>query len=430
MVGRGVAVRGFAVGQRPDLGDRSHGRVGKDAKGGRRDREDGRREARGCPHDRVSTEVGIHDHADRPGMADRRNPADREAGEVVRFTSGRPANIRFARHGGEPSEVDPVVTGDQAKERIRVITRRDHEDQRFDDLPELGTNCAGRLGSGVRRLVKAGHFERDALAQGRVEHALDRGVGGLVGHGRSLASGPRAAAPRGRSIRIMDVLILADGDAPDRAALDLAWPGWNADVNLVIAADGGARHAAGLGVAIDAWVGDGDSLDAEGMVALRVAGVSIQRADPHKDESDTELAVREALARGAAGLVIVGALGGHRIDHALANIGLLTMPELADRHAVLLDARTRITLIHAPGPNASPVRRSLAGRTGDLVSLLPLGADVAGVTTRGLAYPLTNEVLVAGPARGLSNVRDAPDAMVTVASGLLLVVESPATLSS
>lgn len=227
----------------------------------------------------------------------------------------------------------------------------------------------------------------------------------------------------------MYALILADGDAPVRVALDLAWPGWDADVGLVIAADGGARHAGGLGVAIDAWVGDGDSLDADGMAALQAAGVPMQRADPHKDESDTELAVREALARGVAGLVIVGALGGQRIDHALANIGLLTMPELTGRRAALLDARTRITVIHAPNPDGSPVQRSLAGRIGDVVSLLPLGADVAGVTTNGLAYPLTNEVLATGPARGLSNVRDATDAMVTVASGRLLVVESP-TLSS
>ncbi len=228
----------------------------------------------------------------------------------------------------------------------------------------------------------------------------------------------------------MNALILADGDAPDRGALDRAWPGWDAGVGLVIAADGGARHAARLGVAIDAWVGDGDSLDASGMAALQAAGVPMRPADPHKDESDTELAVHEALARGAAGLVIVGALGGQRIDHTLANIGLLTMPELSDRPAVLLDARTRITLIHGPAADGSPVQRSLAGRIGDLVSLLPLGTDVAGVTTRGLVYPLSDEVLASGPARGLSNVRDAANAMVSVVSGRLLVVESPATLLS
>jgi thiamine pyrophosphokinase len=226
----------------------------------------------------------------------------------------------------------------------------------------------------------------------------------------------------------MDALILADGEAPDREALDLAWPGWADGVGMVIAADGGARHATRLAVDVDAWVGDGDSLDADGMAALEARGVPIRRADPHKDESDTELAVREAIARGAAGLVIVGALGGQRFDHSLANLGLLAMPQLADRRVALLDARTRISLIRAPGPDGSPVRRALGGRIGDVVSLLPYGTDVGGVITQGLEYPLRNEVLLAGPARGLSNVRLAADASVTVASGRLLVVESPATL--
>ena len=226
----------------------------------------------------------------------------------------------------------------------------------------------------------------------------------------------------------MHALILADGEAPDRAALEDAWPGWAAEIGLVVAADGGARHAAGLAVDIDVWVGDGDSLDAAGMAALETAGVPMIRAARHKDESDSELAVREAIDRGAAGVVIVGGLGGLRFDHSLANIGLLTMPELADRPASLLDARTRITLIRAPGPDGALVRRSLAGRIGDVVSLLPYGTDVIGVTTERLEYPLRDEVLATGPARGLSNVRLAVDAAVTVRSGLLLVVESPATL--
>jgi thiamine pyrophosphokinase len=226
----------------------------------------------------------------------------------------------------------------------------------------------------------------------------------------------------------MDALILADGDAPDRAALDRAWPGWATAVGLVVAADGGARHATRLEVDIDLWVGDGDSLDADGLAALEASGIPMRRADPHKDESDTELAVRAAIARGANGVVIVGGLGGQRFDHSLANVGLLTLPELVGRPAALLDARTRITLIRAPGPYGMPVRRPLDGRIGDLVSLLPYGADVAGITTQGLEYPLVNEVLATGPARGLSNVRLATDASVTVGSGLLLVVESPATL--
>jgi thiamine pyrophosphokinase len=226
----------------------------------------------------------------------------------------------------------------------------------------------------------------------------------------------------------MDALILADGEAPSRGSLDRAWPGWDANVGLVIAADGGARHAAGLGVAIDLWVGDGDSIDADAIAALEAGGVPIVRASPHKDESDTELAVQEAIARGAAGVVIVGGLGGDRIDHALANIGLLAIPDLAGHPASLLDARSRVTLIRAPAADGEPIFRPLTGRTGDLVSLLPLGDGVTGVTTSGLEYPLSDEPLPVGPARGLSNVRQTGDASVTVRAGLLLVVESPATL--
>jgi thiamine pyrophosphokinase len=58
-----------------------------------------------------------------------------------------------------------------------------------------------------------------------------------------------------------------------------------------------------------------------------------------------------------------------------------------------------------------------------------MGGGVTGVTTRGLRYPLRDEPLPAGPARGLSNVRDAADAGLTLRRGLLLVVETPATLA-
>jgi thiamine pyrophosphokinase len=226
----------------------------------------------------------------------------------------------------------------------------------------------------------------------------------------------------------MHALILADGDAPSRHDLDAAWPGWDDDIGLVIAADGGARHAEPLGVSIDVWVGDGDSIDPALLESLEARGIPLERSRPDKDESDTELAVLAALRRGAGGMVLVGALGGARIDHSLANIGLLALPALAGRPAVLLDAGSRVSLVRAPGPDGAPVERTIAGRPGDFVSLLPVGRGVEGVSTDGLAYPLTDEPLTAGPARGLSNVRAAAVARVTLRRGLLLIVESPARL--
>jgi thiamine pyrophosphokinase len=228
----------------------------------------------------------------------------------------------------------------------------------------------------------------------------------------------------------VDALILADGAVAARSQLDHAWPGWDGDVGLVIAADGGARHAAVLGVTLDLWVGDGDSIGEPALAALAAAGVPLERARPDKDESDTELAIVAAIRLGASGIVILGALGGGRIDHALANIDLLALPDLDARVATILDARARIGLIRAPGPDGGVVERRLIGRRGDVVSLLPVGPGVEGVTTDGLAYPLVDEPLTMGRTRGLSNVRLAAEARVAVRRGLLLVVESPATLWS
>lgn len=226
----------------------------------------------------------------------------------------------------------------------------------------------------------------------------------------------------------MHVLILADGDASSRASLDAAWPGWDADIALVVAADGGARHAAALDLRLDRWVGDGDSIDRDVLDALRRSGIAGDLAPVDKDESDTELAITEALRAGATRLSIVGALGGPRFDHALANVGLLALPGVAGMDAVILTSDARIGLITAPDRDGAPVARKLVGRVGDPVSLLPMTSEVTGVTTAGLRYPLDDEPLLVGSTRGLSNVRAAPVASVTVRSGRLLVVESPATL--
>lgn len=224
-------------------------------------------------------------------------------------------------------------------------------------------------------------------------------------------------------------LILADGAAPSRTLLDASWPAWDAGIGLVLAADGGARHATPFGVRLDRWVGDGDSIDPAELARLAAAGVAIQHAETDKDESDTELAVLAAIRAGAEAVVILGGLGGVRVDHALANLGLLTHPGLGARPAWLYDEMaSRISLISAPDSGGGAVAREVEGREGDLVSLLPLGRDAQGVRTEGLRFPLHGETLAAGRTRGLSNVRSATSARITVESGWLLVIETPATV--
>ncbi len=228
----------------------------------------------------------------------------------------------------------------------------------------------------------------------------------------------------------MRALILADGDRPTRAALDAAWPGWSAGVDLVVAVDGGARLADELGLPIDRWVGDGDSLGAEGLESVRARGVVVDLAPIDKDESDAELGLLAAAAARATSITLLAGLGGPRPDHAQANIALLGHPAAAGRAFELLDPLARIRLLVADGRNGpSAVRLDLPGRIGDIVSLIPL-ATTTGVTTIGLRYPLEAATLAVGPARGISNIRTEARAGVTIRDGRLLVIEAPATLPS
>jgi thiamine pyrophosphokinase len=197
----------------------------------------------------------------------------------------------------------------------------------------------------------------------------------------------------------------------------------------VVAADGGARHAAPLGLRLDLWIGDGDSIDPTDLDELAAAGVRIERVPEEKDASDTELAVLAATDAAADELTILGGLGGVRTDHALMNVALLEHGVLVGlaHGARLYDERAaRLTWLHAG--NHTPASAVLRGHVDDLVTLVPFGDRVLGVTTSGLRYPLAGEVLPPGSSRGLSNVRTSSEASVAIQSGSLLVIETPVTV--
>jgi thiamine pyrophosphokinase len=189
---------------------------------------------------------------------------------------------------------------------------------------------------------------------------------------------------------------------------------------LVIAADGGALVADSLGLHPDIIIGDGDSLPAADAERLHAAGAELISHPAAKDASDTELAARLAVERGATRLWILGALSGPRFDHALANVLLLCLPDLAALDAALFDGLTMVRLVGEPGSASTEIH----GAEGDWVSLLPLSERVDGVTTDGLAYPLTAEALAQGPTRGLSNELTGAIGRVTVSAGRLAVIHT------
>jgi len=208
-------------------------------------------------------------------------------------------------------------------------------------------------------------------------------------------------------------VVVAHGDVlpSDRAVIDAK--------DYVVAADGGA-------LALERWklpphliVGDMDSLGDAGVERFARQGIPVAKFPATKDESDLELAVAQAIAAGATEIVLLGALGGVRLDHEAANLLLLADPGY---DGVSLEARRgalRIRPIRGEGS------LSLAGPVGALVTLLPVNGDADGVTTEGLQFPLRDETLRFGRARGLSNEVASLPATVTVRKGSLLIFETP-----
>lgn len=222
------------------------------------------------------------------------------------------------------------------------------------------------------------------------------------------------------------VIVVADGDGVPialPAALEEAAAS-GAGTPLVIAADGGARRALDLGVTPDLVVGDGDSADAGTLERLRALGVPMDLVPADKDESDTELCVRAALDRDARAIRIVGALGGPRVEHSIANLLLLAHPML-DRVDVAIVAPPSV--IRRVGVADGPGAVTVHGTPGDHLSLMAVDTTVEGVTTRGLRYPLRDEPLLPGPARGLSNALLTTSARVTTRRGRLLVIHTTAS---
>ena len=209
----------------------------------------------------------------------------------------------------------------------------------------------------------------------------------------------------------MHVLLLANGAVEDLAGVRHH----AADADLILCADGGCRHAQALGLRPHVVLGDLDSLAPEAEAKLRAEGVEFVVHPRAKDETDLELGLLYAVERGATAITVLGAWGG-RIDHALGNLFLLAHPRLTGVDVRIVSVTQAVVLVRREA--------RFHGSPGDLLSLLPFGGDVHGITTTGLAYPLRDEDLLFGPARGISNVFTGHTATVCLGSGLLLAVHT------
>lgn len=181
--------------------------------------------------------------------------------------------------------------------------------------------------------------------------------------------------------------------------------------DLCIAADSGYMNALALGDKVSVLVGDFDSYTQK-----LPEGVEIIEVPAEKDFTDTQLAVKEALKRGADDIIIIGGLGG-RLDHTLSNLDIL--PELWRMrvHAVITDGISRVRYLDSTS--------TLIARSGyRYVSIIAISEKLKGVSIEGCKYPLDNATVLRSNQYAVSNEITGNCALISVRKGACYVIES------
>ena len=183
--------------------------------------------------------------------------------------------------------------------------------------------------------------------------------------------------------------------------------------DICIAADSGYHNAQKLGERVDILIGDFDSIG--GVPRDKVE--DIRQVPAEKDMTDTQIALEIAVSKGAEQVIIIGGLGG-RLDHTLANLGILQ--DMFDRHihGYATDGQNRVHFIRS---TSTLIARS----TYTYISLLPADEVVKGVTMEGGKYPLKNKRLERRNAGfSTSNQITGNVVFISVKKGGLYIIES------
>lgn len=182
--------------------------------------------------------------------------------------------------------------------------------------------------------------------------------------------------------------------------------------DLCIAADSGYKNAKLLGEKIDILLGDFDSYTEK-----LPDGVEILKVPAEKDFTDTQMAIDEAISRGAEEIVIIGGLDG-RLDHALSNISILTELWKMRVYAVMTDGKNRVRYMNSTST-------LIAKSHFTYLSIIALSEKLKGVSIEGCKYPLSNKTVLRNqPSLTVSNEITGNCALISVRKGECLIIES------
>ena len=189
--------------------------------------------------------------------------------------------------------------------------------------------------------------------------------------------------------------------------------------SYVIACDRGYAYAERLGIVPDLIVGDFDS------APQPETDIPIELLPTRKDDTDTMRAARRAIERGYKNIAVCCAFGG-RLDHTMANIQ--TGAWMAERGAVvrLLGTDTDAWIFGSGEDLQEGERREIrpARRDGWSLSVFALTDRCESVTIKGTKFECEDVTVTNAFPIGVSNVWESGEASVSVAEGILMVMQS------
>lgn len=201
----------------------------------------------------------------------------------------------------------------------------------------------------------------------------------------------------------MTAIIFAGGEIHDYSFIDTK-------ADLVICADRGIIHAEKLNITPDIITGDFDSYTGEIPDCKEVF-----RSVPEKDDTDTMLAVKLALERGADNIRLYGATGG-RFDHTFANIQALAYAHEHGCKMTIYD-ENNIIAVQGAGTETYPKYKDW------YFSVFSLTEKLHVKKMTGVKYPVEDYIFTQGFPIGVSNeITD--KAIITIEKGLALIVRS------
>ncbi|WP_455538444.1 thiamine diphosphokinase [Terrisporobacter sp.] len=212
----------------------------------------------------------------------------------------------------------------------------------------------------------------------------------------------------------MKVCIVLNGEINDYNKIKKIIIDKNYD--YIIGADGGCNHLYKMNIIPNYIIGDLDSIDKDIVYYYKNKNINLKKYPREKDETDSQICINLAKDLNCSEVDFYGALGG-RIDHTIANIGLMHYSRKMNIKPKIISEKEEVIIIK----NEEII---LKGNKGDTISIIPIMKDANNVTLKKLKYKLDNSKIGYLSSLGVSNEMLEDECIIKIEDGYALIIRN------